>query len=371
VTNKLIRFLLSIYVFFVPFGPLVSILGVNFKNSIYTRVDIFCTILATLLFLFNIRINKIFKRTGFYFVLLILYFLMSTIFSINPFGSFSSFFSILFNLLLLNIFLIYFRGDYDYLARVLLFGFLCAGSAVLYQFIINPAAHYTSGRFYLVIDGLSSEELVDPNIQASGMVLAFLANFAYFNFRDFKNILISFYSLILILSNLIIFNSRSAFLGLIVGCLIFIGFKLSAKNLVIYIVSIFVLSFVIYYTLTNFLDLNLVNLIEKFSVSGEDSRFELINESSKIYSVDLIRVLFGLGLDQTNPHNEFLKLIFSLGIIGFVILVFSVLRISRIFLRHLITSRFRFYYFSFFIMTISMFYEHKKLFWVSILLAIL
>lgn len=369
--NKLIKLLLYVYLFFVPFGPLVVIFGINFKKLLFTRLDVFCAILASSLFIFNLKIHNIFTKAKFYLLILFFYFLISSIFSINPIQSFSAFFSLMFNLFILNMFLICFKGDFDQLAKVLLFGFILAGSLVLYEFILDASSHYTSGRFYLVLDGLGAEDLVDPNIQASGMVLAFLASYNLINFKGVKNTLISLYAIILILSNLIIFNSRSAFLGLIIGGVFIILNKSSKRNLILYLFAASAVVYFSYFILTNFIELSLVNLFDKFSTSGEDSRLELINETIKFYSSDFLRIFFGLGLDQTNPHNEFLKIIFSLGAIGFILVILCSVLITRIAFRVLIINRFRFYYFCLFILTISMFYEHKKLFWISIILAIL
>lgn len=369
--NRLITVLLSIYLFFVPFGPLVVIFGYNIKNILLTRIDIFCAIVAAILFTFNFKLNKLFSDTKIYIIAIFISFIISCIFSINISGSFSALVAILFNIFLLNIFLIHFKGEYNYLSKVLLLGFIVSGIFVLYAFLTNSTDHYTQGRFYLVLDGLSTEELVDPNIQASGMVLAFLANYNYFNFKGLKKIIISLFSLVLIISNLIIFNSRSAFLGLIVGGFFILVNKSSKLNMIIYLLSLITILYFSYFLLTSFIDLSLVNLFEKFSVSGDDSRLELINDTIKFYSADLFRILFGLGLDQTNPHNEILKLVFSLGVIGFVLVFFCMIFIIRIVLKNLIINRFRFYYFCLFIMTISMFYEHKKVFWISIILAIL
>jgi len=306
-----------------------------------------------------------------YLLILFFYFLVSSIFSVSPIQSFGALFSIMFNFFILNMFLIFFKGEFNQLSKILLLGFIVSGSLVLYEFILNASSHYTSGRFYLVLDGLNAEDLVDPNIQASGMVLAFLGSYNLINFKGARNILFSLYSIILILSNLIIFNSRSAFLGLIIGGGVIIFNKSSKRNLIIYLLATSAIIYFSYFILTSFIDLSLVNLFDKFSVSGEDSRLELIIETIKLYSSDPLRIFFGLGLDQTNPHNEVLKIIFSLGVIGFILVVMCTVIITRIAFRHLIINRFRFYYFCLFILTISMFYEHKKVFWISIILAIL
>lgn len=267
--------------------------------------------------------------------------------------------------------------------------FVCAVSISVLIVILYHFFGYGDGfRFSLAIKPLENKDLleqgkafVDQNMTASGLYLSLLIYIP--DILQRKKLLLvrilEVVGVILILTAGIITLSRTAFVGLVGSVMvvsiiamrrwlsskqnkiderILIKGLFSAILIVMFLMCIYILNFDIF----NYLVSRLI------TSTADTARLQLITNALHIFTLDVKTFFIGSGYMITNPHNEFLRALSSMGILGvlssiimLVVLFKNVLGVmSNDSPRQLAALAVIFY-----VIIISMFYGYTKLIWVA------
>jgi hypothetical protein len=238
--------------------------------------------------------------------------------------------------------------------------------------------HLTGGMMYSAALDNYSQNIVDPNMTAVGLmmsILIYLPNFYANGYSQVRNIF-SYLAFFIIVIGTIVTLSRTALISFIISCVLtalLLNFK-SHKGVfkkifnIIGILSIIAITLMgVYEFIPNIGDA----LIGRFIGSGveqDEHRMSVMLESLDIFSKDAKNIWLGQGFFMTNPHNEILRYLSSSGLIG---LLGFVSLICNVYFSLVIKTK-KNYWLSFsstslyiFIILASQTYGHTKSLWAS------
>lgn len=227
----------------------------------------------------------------------------------------------------------------------------------------------------------AGETTVDPNMTAAGLYLSLLIYLPEILKKNQKFIIkiIKLSGAFLIVSAATITISRSAFVGfaLAIAIPVMLFFlvelhnhpikwrKRTFKVMLAALIGIFVLIVAVY----SFVPFVAEAMINKLLRSASDvGRLHIFIEVLEVFAQDFKTILFGAGFMLYNPHNEILRALVNMGLLGFamscaflVSLFYHVLHSVRNNTVLNLTSM----SIIIFILIISLFYGYSKLLWVA------
>ena len=220
---------------------------------------------------------------------------------------------------------------------------------------------------------------VDPNMTAAGLALSLIAYFPEL-FLNRKRFLFDSIGCLAIILAVLVTLSRSALLGFIVAIvvsfmMVFINsvnlnnvLVLNRKILVssfVFTVSVIGITFLGYFVFPEILD----KLIGRVVRSFEDStRIALLIGAWDLFMSDIKTMFIGAGFMTTNPHNEYMRTLSTMGLLGMIASASFLASIFYFSIRASSAShRMMFSALSIivFVLVVSLFYGYTKLIWVA------
>jgi len=277
-----------------------------------------------------------------------------------------------------------FEGKFD-VTRIFLFVVaVLLGILIISLYTFFGFAH--SHRFALALADVSSSGhgsqagvfAVDSNMTAAGLILSLIVYFPQM-FKYKRYILWEAVGSLCIVVATFITLSRSAFVGLVVSFLtaaIIVSIKylfehrLRVEIYLIRNVLIFVWLFFGFCVFFNMMYPDLINSVfQRLNNSSNDSsRLDLLVNAWDVFYVTPKSLLIGNGFMTTNPHNEFMRVLSTMGSLGLVSsLLFLVTMFYYVLMKTAVDNRLLFSSISiiFFILIITLFYGYTKLIWVA------
>lgn len=380
VSTLAMPFLLG-YLAFIPTGPFPIFVAGGLKLDI-----LFSVILLAFMMPYITRLNAIPKSLLIVFGLYLLSGFISVMGSEDLERSLTSWFIVGgYSLLTFLVPLVMFdRIDF---IRKSLFLFAVIAS-ILILFVYFYFGFEGQGRFALGASGLSKTEAVaageatvDPNMTAAGLYLSLLVYLPAL-LKKHQNLLplvMKLGGVFLIVAAATITISRSAFVGFALAMLIpaFLFFmaelynhpiKWRRKTFNIILASI-VGSIVLVLLVYTFFPYVAEGMINKLLRSSSDvGRLHLFAEALDVFAQDFKTILIGNGFMLYNPHNEILRALVNMGLLGFVA---STAFLASLFYNVLHTVKgttvlhFTSMSIIIFILIITLFYGYSKLLWVA------
>ncbi|HFU0690760.1 TPA: O-antigen ligase family protein [Morganella morganii] len=337
--ERLFFFIVSLYIIFIPLGNALVFITSNTKLDIIIAISLF--ILVTIDFLYkNIIIKKI---NLLYFILFSILFLSIIISSLVSFDIKKSAFGGAITLGYVwvtgtcALFLV--KKKTQSLYTVLFYSLILSFFIQIYSisgFIDNPWQRATIP--VIMLQDFSwhippGDIKTDPNVLAFGVVLSYF-------YLNAAKITISkrLISLVIVISTLLMTESRSAFIGFITSALFYLTYiyiiKNGIKKTFTYIICIttclFMVSFILYIYSFHLDRIYTPNILSRLFSIGNDlssnSRLQGINTAiDLIKNSSWFRVIFGHGVDHilyhTDPHNIFIATMYNQGLFGLIILI--------------------------------------------------
>lgn len=324
--QKPVIFPFGVYVFFIPFDPISSITSGN----IFTLTKLLGILTMLILFVKGIVENKFIKpnRVAIWWVLFILYGLLTVSWAINPekvINSIPTAMGLLIFYLLVASYQ-FKKEDYETLKWFILLGGIVAAIVVCYG--------YTIGKFYGRASLMFGDRIANPNGVAIAMLIP-LSLCVEKLLRKNKKIVKVLYiiSFALLVYAIIITGSRKALLG--VGLILIVYQILSSKKMslsfVVIVIGIGIMQFIPHYHLERWgaavetgaggrLDIWYVGLqsLKKYWLSGAG-----LSNFPEAFTEHVYHSLNYVGIQRV-AHNEYLKTIVELGIMGFMLFVIAI-----------------------------------------------
>jgi len=217
---------------------------------------------------------------------------------------------------------------------------IVAAVLILYLYMFLGFGH--DYRFYLSTANIArpiARELgfatVDPNMTAAGLLLALIVYFPNL-FDDRKHLILDLLGPICILAASLILLSRSAILGFILSVIfsfliVLLKSLISRKAIVLkrlilisYSVVFVAVSYIILLVLGDIMLPDIIGNVEiRIAQSANDSiRINLLISAWNVFMTDTKTVVIGAGFMTTNPHNEYMRILSAMGLLGVVSSIF-------------------------------------------------
>jgi len=272
----------------------------------------------------------------------------------------------------------------DFLRKWMFGVAVLVGLLIIVLYTVFGFAH--SHRFALAMADVSSAgagskegvTAVDSNMTAAGLMLSLIVYFPCL-FKKKKYIFLELVGLVCVVGGVVITLSRSATLGGIVAVSMAAsvvlfrsfmsrGFKVK-KNLLIGFSSALFMVFILGVAVHSFIPDVIEMVIGRVSRAGHDTeRLYVLKNAWSVFSASSKSTLIGNGFMTTNPHNEFMRALSTMGILGALsatLFVASILFQS--FSMTLMDDRrlFSAVAIAVFVLVITLFYGYTKLLWVA------
>lgn len=367
------------YLAFIPTGPFPIPVAVGLNLDV---------IIGFLLFLFVVTYSL---RIGLYphvFVLAWLFYLLvvflSAIFSDNFNHSIKYAFIIFGYSAVALLVPVIFVNHASFLRKWLFTVATIVSSIIIYLYVFHGFAD--GHRFALGVSDMSRDMAmsaglvaIDPNMTAAGLLLSMIVYFPYL-FDDYKRLLLDLFGVTSILLGSVILLSRSAMIGFILS--IFISYcillvkRFDFDNVIVFnkkllvAFPVFIISIPLVVIIGNALFPEIIDsfLGRILRIADDSHRIDLLVHSWGVFISDIKTILIGGGLMTVNPHNEYLRVLASMGTLGWIgsflfllfMFYFSTKSLSG---NH--RAIFSAWTIIVFVLVISMFYGYTKLVWVA------
>ena len=226
---------------------------------------------------------------------------------------------------------------------------------------------------------LSGVATVDPNMTAAGLMLALIGYFPNM-FERRKRLLLDLTGLLCVLSACLITLSRSAILGFVLAVLasgtIVLLTRLKKKGIFVFdkkALKFFFLFLLMVPAGILIVGLFFPDVIDKqirrmAGISQDTARIGLFIAAWDVFVADVKTVLIGAGFMTTNPHNEYMRTLSTMGVVGVVVSAIFLtymffIAVKATFQNH--RNLFSALSIIFFVMAIALFYGYTKLIWVA------
>ncbi|EMD0831369.1 O-antigen ligase family protein [Morganella morganii] len=337
--ERLFFFVVSLYIIFIPLGNALVFINNNTKLDIIIALSLF--ILVTIDFLYK---NIVIKKINLFYIYLLLILCSSIL--ISSLVSFDIIKSTFGGAITLGyawvtgtcaLFLV--KEKTQSLYTILYYSLILSFFIQIYSisgFIDNPWQRATIP--VIMLQDFSwhippGDVKTDPNVLAFGVVLS------YFYLNTAKiTILRRLVSLIIVISTLLMTESRSAFIGFIISVLFYLthlyiiknGIKKTFTFIICITTFLFIVSFIFYICSFHLNRIYAPNILSRLFSIGSDlssnSRLQGINTAiDLIKNSSWFRIIFGHGVDQilhyTDPHNIFIATMYNQGLLGLVTLI--------------------------------------------------
>ena len=375
--NSICFILLLGYIAFIPVGP--------FPIYIFAGMRLDVTIGVLLLAFVIIYVSKITLYANIFIATWIFYFFVvfvSAFFSIDTELSFVSAY-VMFGYSIIALLIPVIFSSRGVVIRTWLFLFAALVSVVIiYLYIFHGFAQ--DHRFALGAADMSKgvarvEEVatVDPNMTAAGLLLSLIVYFPHL-FEIRRLYILDFLGALCILSASLVTLSRSAMIGFVIAILfswliVFVGSidfnKRSIRNEKFFILSMFlliVIPVVVFFADAMFLSI-LDKLTSRMTGGNDDSiRIDLLLNTWDVFTYDTKNILIGSGFMTTNPHNEYMRTLSTMGMMGVMASILFLVSMFYFSVKELTYNHRKMFSalsIIIFVMVISLFYGYTKLIW--------
>jgi len=375
--NSICFLLLLGYIVFIPIGP--------FPVYIVAELRLDVTIGMLLLAFVIIYISKIQLYANIFIATWVFYFFIvfvSAYLSVDTALSFSNAFVMFGYSIIALLVPVIFSNRGDTIRKwFFLFGALVS-VVIIYLYIFKGFAQ--DHRFALGAADMSKgaarvEEVatVDPNMTAAGLLLSLIVYFPNL-FEIRRRYSLDFLGILCIISASLVTLSRSAMIGFVFAILfslliVFVSAidfnKRFIRNKKFIILSTLLL--VAIPVVVVFGDAMFLAIIDKLSsrmLGGNDDsiRIYLLLNAWDVFVSDTKTILIGSGFMTTNPHNEYMRTLSTMGMLGFIASILFLVSMFYFSVKELACNHRKMFSalsIIIFVMVISLFYGYTKLIW--------
>ena len=226
---------------------------------------------------------------------------------------------------------------------------------------------------------LSGVATVDPNMTAAGLMLALIAYFPNM-FERRRRLWLDITGLLCVFSACLITLSRSAILGFVLavfasGAIVLLTLLrkrgilvINKKALKFFVLFLFLVPAGILIVGLFFPDVIGKQIGRMSAISHDTARIGLFVAAWDVFIADLKTLLVGAGFMTTNPHNEYMRTLSTMGVAGVMVSTMFLMYMFYMALKAASQSNrclFSALSIIFFVMAIALFYGYTKLIWVA------